>query len=302
MTVDDGDGEAVLSVLVKLAEVEVVVPKQEKKDKRTTFRSARERNLSRPPPPPPPAAKAYVRPDIRVGDTVRIAGSVEEWVRRNDAVRQVVVDEASGSGYIRELRAKHGADFRCRRPGRAVRPRRCRSKAAPRGILAAVCHARDRPTAERALVARQERHVDVGHVERDRHRGRRPRPARSSQAPVLPTDRDHFQALPYGPHGARDGQGYACGHARPPRRLGRPGARACNALPRVCRLHRPFTARAAFAITFSGPCTDKQNLPNATATTKFRSMHHTRGLYSQPRGQHPFLRDTPAPRYVSVQS
>lgn len=98
--VDDGDGEAVLSVVVKLAEVKVIVPKEEKKERRMTFRSARERNLAR---PPPPAAKVYVRPDIRVGDTVRVAGAVDEWMRRDGAVRQVVVDEASGSGYIREL-------------------------------------------------------------------------------------------------------------------------------------------------------------------------------------------------------
>lgn len=116
MTVDDGDGSSVLSVVVKLAEVDVpplkskAKEKDEKRDKevegRRTFRSARERH--RAPPAAPvamigPPAKLYVRPDIRVGDTIRLAGSVEEWMRRNDAIRQVVVDEASGSGFIREL-------------------------------------------------------------------------------------------------------------------------------------------------------------------------------------------------------
>jgi hypothetical protein len=45
--------------------------------------------------------KVYERKDVRVGDTVRIIGKVDEWWRRKaggggEAVRQVVVDEGSG--------------------------------------------------------------------------------------------------------------------------------------------------------------------------------------------------------------
>ncbi len=98
---DDGDGQCVLNVIVKLVELEIPVEKEkDKKGKgRPTFRSARERQAR----PAPPRSKVYLRPDILVGDTVRLSGYVEEWSRRTETVRQVVVDEASGSGYIREL-------------------------------------------------------------------------------------------------------------------------------------------------------------------------------------------------------
>ncbi|BEI84554.1 hypothetical protein CcaverHIS002_0411580 [Cutaneotrichosporon cavernicola] len=98
ITLDDGDGDCVLNVSVKLAQVELKVEKEkEKKEARTTFRSVRER-VARPPPPQP--KNYYVRPDIIVGDTVRLSGYVEEWMRKSDTVRQVVVDEESGSGYV----------------------------------------------------------------------------------------------------------------------------------------------------------------------------------------------------------
>ncbi|CAK9787380.1 hypothetical protein CC85DRAFT_289034 [Cutaneotrichosporon oleaginosum] len=118
ITLDDGDGLCVLNVIVKLAHVEIPVggkgkgkmedgkteeetPAQNKSETRSTFRSARQRDFRSRPQPPQPPAKVYVRPNIQVGDMLRLSGYVEDWARRTETVRQVVVDEASGSGYIR---------------------------------------------------------------------------------------------------------------------------------------------------------------------------------------------------------
>lgn len=51
--------------------------------------------------------KTYVRPDVRVGDTVKVVGRVDEWQRRTDTLRQVHVDMASGSGSI----SRQGVDL-----------------------------------------------------------------------------------------------------------------------------------------------------------------------------------------------
>ena len=128
--VDDGNGETVLQVTVELrrrlnapARKEVfgpVQPSEPAEDSSTRyFLPARERKAQR-----KAAAEAarqaveearkakimaatYEQLDIRVGDTVRIVGRIEQWSRRRpdgsvDGVRQVVVADGSG-GSICEL-------------------------------------------------------------------------------------------------------------------------------------------------------------------------------------------------------
>lgn len=94
-----------LQVIIRLAEVRASQPDQPA-EKRMTFRSAAERKndkvdehgFSKLPP-----AKVYARPDVRVGDTIRVRGRVDEWQRRTESIRQVSIDEASGTGSICEV-------------------------------------------------------------------------------------------------------------------------------------------------------------------------------------------------------
>ena len=128
--VDDGNGETVLPVTVELRRPsnapapknasKTVQPAEAAEDSSTRyFLPARERKAQR-----KAAAEAarqaveearkakimaatYEQLDIRVGDTVRIVGRIEQWSRRRqdgsaDGVRQVVVADGSG-GSICEL-------------------------------------------------------------------------------------------------------------------------------------------------------------------------------------------------------
>lgn len=75
---------------------------------RSTFRTAEERRVARQEAEKlqrsidstEPSAKVYNTPDIRVGDTVRIVARVGDWHRRTETVRQLNVDQASGTGSI----------------------------------------------------------------------------------------------------------------------------------------------------------------------------------------------------------
>jgi len=104
--VDDGDGLHVLPVTVRLPFITVVhkvtTTTVESKTP-SNFLSAREFKAVRrkADPPPQPPTKAYARKDVRVGDTVRVIGRVDEWQRRKaggeaEWVRQVVVEEGAG--------------------------------------------------------------------------------------------------------------------------------------------------------------------------------------------------------------
>ncbi|WOO83405.1 uncharacterized protein LOC62_05G006931 [Vanrija pseudolonga] len=119
ITLDDGDGAHVLQVVVRLAKVEpppttkvvaaVAVPvnpnfltAKERKAMRKAAAAAEAASLAaaRSTAPGP----TFHRPDVRVGDTLRVVGRVDEWARRRNGgeewVRQVFVDEASGSGSL----------------------------------------------------------------------------------------------------------------------------------------------------------------------------------------------------------
>ncbi|KAK4685923.1 hypothetical protein P7C73_g4211, partial [Tremellales sp. Uapishka_1] len=105
--VDDGDGMHVLPVTVRLKLLETkskIAVKSPPKARPTHFLSSYERELAKqrqrqqPVIPILPPEPTYERKDIRVGDTVRIVGRVEEWRRKGgDWVREVVVDPSSGS-------------------------------------------------------------------------------------------------------------------------------------------------------------------------------------------------------------
>ncbi|WVQ70462.1 uncharacterized protein L199_008689 [Kwoniella botswanensis] len=122
ITLDDGDGQHVLPVLLRLSPIAHTHNSSSSRSKsktdkavfaRTTFatlseresrayakRKAYEENWSNTNGYP----KIFQRKDIRVGDTVRIIGKVDEWMRKKsdgsgEWVRQVVVDENAG-GFI----------------------------------------------------------------------------------------------------------------------------------------------------------------------------------------------------------
>ena len=124
---DDGDGEHVLPVTIKLSLVTIVQPTRssaaltspskgdEASSSTKTFVSAKERKAQRRQAALANAVstaakrapiKVFERKDVRVGDVVRIVGKVEEWQRRNSEgvqwVRQVVVTDAAG-GSVGEL-------------------------------------------------------------------------------------------------------------------------------------------------------------------------------------------------------
>lgn len=104
---DEGNGVTVLEVVVRLAQIEIPRPKVKSKPvmRSSTFRSRMERrnDPSSSTGSGLPAAdnQLYMRPDIRVGDTVRVVGRVDEWSRgKKEWVRQLSVDMASGLGSI----------------------------------------------------------------------------------------------------------------------------------------------------------------------------------------------------------
>lgn len=102
---DDHSG-CTLPIIVFLKSVEVKTPALQQAST-TTFRTAQERR-ARQPPPKHPLIKRYVVPDVRVGDTVRVVGRVDQWTRPKwsgpEVIRQVAVDLVSDGGSIRTLR------------------------------------------------------------------------------------------------------------------------------------------------------------------------------------------------------
>ncbi|KAK8870070.1 hypothetical protein IAR55_000640 [Kwoniella newhampshirensis] len=118
VTLDDGDGEHVLPVLIRLSLVKLSTrnPVEAKPTDRVpsaAFASAATRNAAKrkaidecdsngyPVPVKRAPLKVYDRKDVRVGDTVRIVGKIDEWQRRKASgevewVRQVVVEEGAG--------------------------------------------------------------------------------------------------------------------------------------------------------------------------------------------------------------
>lgn len=118
--VDDGDGQHILQVTIKLSlaardptpkptstPTDKAPPGRSKESQSSTcFVPARERALrkvalekehaqqsSRPLGPPLPV---YLKHDIRVGDTVRVRGRIDEWFRGKEYIRQVAVEPGAG--------------------------------------------------------------------------------------------------------------------------------------------------------------------------------------------------------------
>lgn len=117
---DDGDGQHVIPVIIHLPQKKVPVespaPSPTAADS-LVFKSAKERKAERSKTihlPPAlrkgvPPVKTYVRYDIRVGDTVRVVGRMDEWGRKRpngdiDWVRNVVVEEGSGGKLCKSQR------------------------------------------------------------------------------------------------------------------------------------------------------------------------------------------------------
>lgn len=103
LPVDDHSG-CTLPIIVFLKCVDVKMSALQQSTT-TTFRTAQERKAQKPQPGAPPVKK-YLVPDVRVGDTVRIVGRVDEWTRPKwsgpEVIRQVAVDLVSDGGSISE--------------------------------------------------------------------------------------------------------------------------------------------------------------------------------------------------------
>ena len=109
MIVDDGDGRCVLPVtmFLTLQTIKPIFTKGDTTDSHTFLTAKQRKDQRREASRNHTGAKmknevkGYARKDIRVGDTVRIVGRVNEYPRRKaggemEWVREVVVDEASG--------------------------------------------------------------------------------------------------------------------------------------------------------------------------------------------------------------
>ncbi|ORY23699.1 hypothetical protein BCR39DRAFT_345336 [Naematelia encephala] len=115
VTLDDGDGQAVLPITVRLSQAKSVMQSSSlsptKAPTATHFSTAQERKKQRKAAAVAQSelktaktqalGKVYERKDVRVGDTVRVVGKVDEWMRRKavgsgEWVRQVVVEEGTG--------------------------------------------------------------------------------------------------------------------------------------------------------------------------------------------------------------
>ncbi|WVR04919.1 hypothetical protein IAU60_001931 [Kwoniella sp. DSM 27419] len=99
LTLDDGDGVHVLPVTVRLSLCKVTLPAGIAPTSVDSFptraeraRRRQETRASRPTLP----TKGYERSDVRVGDTVRVVGRIDEWARKGEWVRQLVVDGNAG--------------------------------------------------------------------------------------------------------------------------------------------------------------------------------------------------------------
>lgn len=88
-----------ITVFMKCAEVKLPAPQRTS----MTFRTAQERRAQMAVPRGPPLKK-YIVPDVRVGDTVRVVGRVDQWTRSRwsgpEVIRQVAVDLVSDGGSL----------------------------------------------------------------------------------------------------------------------------------------------------------------------------------------------------------
>ncbi|WRT66820.1 uncharacterized protein IL334_003783 [Kwoniella shivajii] len=119
VTLDDGDGIHVLPVLIRLSLMKPPKSTSVKPSKslsvstsfltpgerREAKRKAAEESIESVRVSKWSDTKVYERKDVRVGDTVRVIGKVDEWIRRksdgsSEWVRQVVVDENAGGSMI----------------------------------------------------------------------------------------------------------------------------------------------------------------------------------------------------------
>ncbi|WVW83510.1 hypothetical protein I302_105531 [Kwoniella bestiolae CBS 10118] len=118
VTLDDGDGQHILPSLIRLSPINTsstsTFTSKSSKPPSTSFATASERRLAKRKAIEEAEEasrsnrsnfngypRAFQRRDIRVGDTVRIIGKVDEWMRKksdgsSEWVRQVVVDENAG--------------------------------------------------------------------------------------------------------------------------------------------------------------------------------------------------------------
>jgi hypothetical protein len=111
LTVDDGDGQYVLTVNIRMTAVPSTVSlssssKPENADDPQTPRSRSSFNVrefqrqdqanGKGNTFRPPIIKIYKGPDVRVGDTVRVVGRVNEWLRGASRIRDIDVNEGAG--------------------------------------------------------------------------------------------------------------------------------------------------------------------------------------------------------------
>lgn len=116
--VDDGDGQRILPVTIKLSLAahhppparptvrqtsstahdsqasKCFVPAKDRKELRRIAMGQEAAQQKAKPLGPP--AKVYVRNDVRVGDIVMVKGRIDEWRRGSDWVRQVAVEPGAG--------------------------------------------------------------------------------------------------------------------------------------------------------------------------------------------------------------
>jgi hypothetical protein len=103
--VDEGNGEIVLEAAIRLTQLELPKKGPHRRPEGSTWKERRAARVAALPPQLEETA-LFIRPDIRVGDTVRVVGRVEEWMRGGrDWVRQLAVDEGGGVCSIGELEA-----------------------------------------------------------------------------------------------------------------------------------------------------------------------------------------------------
>lgn len=98
--VDEGNGTCVLEAAVRLPQLDISRTANAA-SRGGMYRTAKQRKETV--IVPSVDAKFFVRPDIRVGDTVRVVGRVDEWLRGKETIRQLFVDVAGGVGSIGEL-------------------------------------------------------------------------------------------------------------------------------------------------------------------------------------------------------
>lgn len=132
---DDGDGQYVLPVSVRLSLVTPATPDSATTSQQprsscgdtqdcssnivsssSNFKTAKERKAIRKlatlqdtkgKRPALPPVKVYERNDIRVGDVVRVRGRIDEWMRGKEWIRQVAVEPQAGGSICKSTLARN---------------------------------------------------------------------------------------------------------------------------------------------------------------------------------------------------